>query len=62
MTLLLKVITMPFETAKNQMASQLPDPATGKLKFRNTIQTLRLLASTDGVLSLWKGFPPYYLR
>ena len=43
------------------MASQKPD-ATGKLPYTGTVQTIRLVATKEGVLSLWSGFMPYYVR
>ncbi len=60
--LIYSLVTMPFETAKNKMASQRIDPATGKFPFTGTIQTIGKVASDNGVTALWKGFPPYYLR
>eukprot|EP00401_Gymnodinium_catenatum_P033717 CAMPEP_0117546026 /NCGR_PEP_ID=MMETSP0784-20121206/46397_1 /TAXON_ID=39447 /ORGANISM="" /LENGTH=76 /DNA_ID=CAMNT_0005342889 /DNA_START=18 /DNA_END=248 /DNA_ORIENTATION=- len=53
---------MPFESAKNRMASQKLDPATGKLPYTGTVQTLQKVASTEGALSLYSGFTPYFLR
>jgi len=60
--LVYSVITMPFESAKNRMASQTPDPATGKLPYTGTVQTLQKVAGTEGALSLYSGFTPYFLR
>lgn len=54
-------VTMPFESAKNRMAFQVPD-AKGVLPYRTTPQTMAAVASSSGVLSLWNGFLPYYLR
>lgn len=59
--LLYSVVTMPFETAKNRMAFQKPDPVTGLRPYTGAIQTIRKVAS-EGVLRLWTGFAPYYLR
>jgi len=56
------VVTMPFETAKNRMAFQKPDPQTGERLYKSAIQSIRLIASREGPLQLWSGFPPYYLR
>ena len=56
------VITNPFETAKNRMAFQKPDAVTGRKPYRSTVQTITEIASKEGVLKLWAGFPPYYLR
>mmetsp|Transcript_37683 Transcript_37683/g.121838 ORF Transcript_37683/g.121838 Transcript_37683/m.121838 type:complete len:124 (+) Transcript_37683:359-730(+) len=60
--LIYSIITMPFETAKNRMAFQTPDPATGKLPFTGTMQTIGAVARSSGPLSLWSGFLPYYGR
>lgn len=60
--LLYSTVTMPFETSKNRMAFQKPDPSTGKLLYNSTIQTITTIAKNEGVLKLWTGFSPYYLR
>ena len=61
--LIFSVMTMPLETAKNQMAFQRPDSVTGVLPYRSTMQALQLIASKDGVVNgLYRGFAPYYLR
>lgn len=60
--LIYSVITMPLETSKNRMASQRPDPVTGERLYKNAFQTIRHIAKNEGVLRLWAGFPPYYLR
>lgn len=60
--LLYSLITMPFETAKNRMSFQKKDPVTGLLPYRGTMQTIRAVATKEGVLSLWHGFFPYYGR
>jgi solute carrier family 25 oxoglutarate transporter 11 len=60
--LIYSIVTAPLETAKNRMAFQKPDPVTGQKLYRSTVQTILSVAKTDGVLALWNGFPPYYLR
>lgn len=60
--LLYALVTMPFETAKNRMAFQKPDPTTGKLPFTGTLQAFKAISAKEGVMSLWTGFTPYYLR
>lgn len=60
--LVYSIITMPFESAKNRMASQKVDPATGKLPYTGTIQTLQKVASNEGAMALYNGFPPYFIR
>eukprot|EP00301_Raphidiophrys_heterophryoidea_P002364 c11099_g1_i1.p1 GENE.c11099_g1_i1~~c11099_g1_i1.p1 ORF type:complete len:298 (+),score=78.08 c11099_g1_i1:100-993(+) len=60
--LVYSLITMPFESTKNRMAFQRPDPQTGKLLYTGVFQTIRMIAAKEGVLALWEGFLPYYLR
>jgi hypothetical protein len=60
--LIYSLITMPFETAKNRMAFQRPDPQTGLRPYTGAIQTITKIAKQEGALQLWAGFPPYYLR
>jgi len=60
--LVYSVITMPFESAKNRMASQKPDPETGKLPYRGTMQTIQTVAGAEGAFALYNGFFPYFLR
>mmetsp|Transcript_52484 Transcript_52484/g.147341 ORF Transcript_52484/g.147341 Transcript_52484/m.147341 type:complete len:296 (+) Transcript_52484:81-968(+) len=60
--LVYSTITMPFESAKNRMASQQPDPATGKLPYRGTVQTMQAVAGAEGALALYTGFAPYFMR
>ncbi len=59
--LIYSAVTMPLETCKNRMAFQRPG-ADGKLPFTSTTQAIRKIVSTEGLLKLWTGFPPYYLR
>ena len=59
--LLYSVVTMPLESAKNRMAFQKPD-SSGQLPYRSTIQTIGSVAGKEGVLKLWTGFLPYYIR
>ncbi|CAE7329819.1 misc-1 [Symbiodinium natans] len=60
--LVYSIITMPFESAKNRMASQKPDPETGKLPYRGTMQTIQAVAGKEGAAALYNGFMPYCLR
>eukprot|EP00429_Kryptoperidinium_foliaceum_P058901 CAMPEP_0176093206 /NCGR_PEP_ID=MMETSP0120_2-20121206/46701_1 /TAXON_ID=160619 /ORGANISM="Kryptoperidinium foliaceum, Strain CCMP 1326" /LENGTH=295 /DNA_ID=CAMNT_0017427135 /DNA_START=48 /DNA_END=935 /DNA_ORIENTATION=- len=60
--LVYSTITMPFESAKNRMASQKPDPTTGKLPYRGTMQTMKAVAGAEGALALYSGFAPYFMR
>lgn len=60
--LIYSLATMPLEGCKNRMASQKPDPTTGKLPYTGILQTLRKVAANEGVLALYNGFLPYYVR
>eukprot|EP01134_Creolimax_fragrantissima_P006824 CFRG6824T1 len=60
--LLYSIITMPFESSKNRMCFQTPDPVTGKLLYNGTLQTIGSVAKSEGILSLWNGFIPYFGR
>eukprot|EP00933_Yihiella_yeosuensis_P028023 TRINITY_DN2182_c3_g1_i1.p1 TRINITY_DN2182_c3_g1~~TRINITY_DN2182_c3_g1_i1.p1 ORF type:complete len:228 (-),score=31.88 TRINITY_DN2182_c3_g1_i1:120-803(-) len=60
--LVYSIITMPFESAKNRMASQQPDPETGKLPYRGTMQTIQSVAGKEGAVALFNGFGPYFMR
>lgn len=60
--LVYSVATMPLEAAKNRMAFQKPDPATGKLPYTGTVQTIATVARVEGAAALFNGFTMYYLR
>eukprot|EP01038_Epipyxis_sp_PR26KG_P014894 gene14894-20030_t len=59
--LIYSIITMPLETAKNRMAFQKVS-IDGIKPYRSTLQTISTVMRNDGVLALWAGFPPYYIR
>jgi solute carrier family 25 oxoglutarate transporter 11 len=60
--LIYSLATMPLEACKNRMASQKPDPTTGKLPYTSTLQALRTISANEGFLALYNGFAPYYIR
>ena len=43
------------------MQSQ-PTLPCGGLKYTGLAQTIGRVVAEEGVLSLWRGFPPYFLR
>ena len=45
-----------------RQAFQKPDAVTGIKPYRSTVQTITDIATKEGVLKLWAGFPPYYVR
>jgi solute carrier family 25 (mitochondrial oxoglutarate transporter), member 11 len=60
--LLYSVATMPLESAKNRIAFQKPDPQTGEKLYKSSLQTVGKIAREEGMMSLFNGFAPYYLR
>lgn len=60
--LIYSMATMPLEATKNRMAGQKPDKATGQLPYRTIVQTLRKISAEEGVMALYNGFLPYYVR
>lgn len=60
--LIYSLATMPLEATKNRMAFQKPDPKTGELPYKSTIQTLKSVTRQEGFFALYNGFLPYYIR
>jgi solute carrier family 25 (mitochondrial oxoglutarate transporter), member 11 len=60
--LIYALATMPLEACKNRMASQAKDPVTGQLPYKSIVQTLTKISAEEGMMSLYNGFFPYYLR
>jgi solute carrier family 25 (mitochondrial oxoglutarate transporter), member 11 len=60
--LLYSIATMPLESAKNRIAFQIADPATGLKPYKSAIQTVGKIAAEEGIGALYYGFAPYYLR
>jgi len=54
--------SLPLDISKTRIQNMKPDPATGKMPYSGTFDALRQIATKEGVLALWKGFPPYFLR
>ena len=60
--LIYALATMPLEASKNRMAFQKADPKTGLLPYKTTLQTMKKIAGEEGILALYNGFFPYYVR
>lgn len=52
----------PFDLVKSQMKSQIPDPVTGELPFKSSIDCAIKLMAEGGPLRLYAGFPTFYFR
>merc|ERR1712176_1439310 len=56
------VASNPLDAAKVRMQNQIVDPVTGEKPYKSLIQTIPKMVKNEGVLSLWKGLGPWYIR
>ena len=54
--------SLPLDTAKTRMQTQVADARTGALPYVSLAGTLGTIARREGAASLWRGFGPYFLR
>lgn len=54
------VASIPLDNAKTKLQSM--KVVDGKPEYSGMLDALRKTAGKDGVLSLWRGFTPYFLR
>ena len=54
--------SLPLDTAKTRMQTQVADARTGALPYASLAGTLGTIARREGAASLWRGFGPYFLR
>ena len=54
--------SLPLDTAKTRMQTQVADAATGRMPYTSLVGTLGTIARREGASSLWRGFGPYFLR
>jgi solute carrier family 25 oxoglutarate transporter 11 len=54
--------SLPLDITKTRIQNMKPDPATGQMPYTGLFNALVKIPQTEGVLALWKGFPPYFLR
>merc|ERR1712007_387455 len=54
--------SLPFDFVKSQMQSQKPDPATGELPFKSSIDCAMKIMAEGGPLRFYAGFPTFYVR
>mmetsp|Transcript_26833 Transcript_26833/g.77318 ORF Transcript_26833/g.77318 Transcript_26833/m.77318 type:complete len:295 (-) Transcript_26833:97-981(-) len=54
--------SLPLDITKTRIQNMKPDPSTGKMPYSGLFDALAKIAKNEGVLALWKGFPPYFLR
>lgn len=54
--------SLPLDICKTRIQNMVPDRATGQLPYSGLVDALMKVGKTEGILALWKGFPPYFLR
>jgi len=54
--------SLPFDFVKSQMQSQKPDPATGQLPYKSSIDCVMQIMKQGGPLRFYAGFPTFYVR
>lgn len=54
--------SLPLDICKTRMQDMRPDASTGRLPYRSIAQALYVIPKREGILALWKGFGPYFLR
>jgi len=53
--------SLPLDIAKTRIQNMKPDKP-GVMPYKGLFDALYKIPTTEGVLALWKGFPPYFLR
>ena len=56
------VCSLPFDMMKTRLQNMKPDPATGAVPYKNVADCAVKIATTEGVLTFWRGFSAYYAR
>lgn len=54
--------SLPLDITKTRIQNMVVDKATGKMPYSGMLDALMQIPKREGVLALWKGFPPYFLR
>ncbi|KAL4450703.1 hypothetical protein ABPG77_001059 [Micractinium sp. CCAP 211/92] len=54
--------SLPFDYVKTQMQKMKPDPVTGELPFKSSMDCALKTLSTKGPLEFYTGFPTYCVR
>lgn len=54
--------SLPFDYVKTQVQKMKPDPVTGELPFKGSVDCAMQQVKTGGITRLWTGFPTYYIR
>jgi len=54
--------SLPFDFVKTMMQKQKPDPVTGELQFKSSIDCAMKTMAEGGPLRFYAGFPTFYVR
>merc|ERR1712007_127309 len=54
--------SLPFDFVKTQMQKQKPDPVTGELMYKSSIDCAMKVMAEGGPLRFYAGFPTFYVR
>jgi solute carrier family 25 oxoglutarate transporter 11 len=53
--------SLPLDIVKTRIQNMKPD-ASGQMPYKGMMDALLKIPAKEGYLSLWKGFPPYFMR
>jgi len=54
--------SLPFDFVKTQMQKQKPDPVTGELQFKSSLDCVAKIMAEGGPMRFYAGFPTFYVR
>jgi solute carrier family 25 oxoglutarate transporter 11 len=54
--------SLPFDFVKTLMQKQKPDPATGLMKYKGSVDCAMQILKESGPLRFYAGFPTFYVR
>lgn len=54
--------SLPFDFVKTMMQKQKPDPVTGELAYKSSIDCAMKIMAEGGPLRFYAGFPTFYVR
>merc|ERR1712045_778235 len=54
--------SLPFDFVKTQMQKQKPDPKTGELPYKSSLDCAGKIMAEGGPLRFYAGFPTFYVR
>merc|ERR1711937_157736 len=54
--------SLPFDFVKTQIQKQKPDPVTGELPFKGSLDCAMKIMAEGGPMRFYAGFPTFYVR